>query len=161
MAKAESTVTIAGSVDIEGDTEGRRPQRRSALAVAGIIGPIWFTTLVVMQGLLLPDYSHVRLPISALAAWPTGWIQNVNFYVAGVLTMAFAVALHHGVQPTRRGGAGVASLGRTSFGAPATHPITTGSISRCEPTMAFPFTIGASSRPVRVSISSGFSSSTR
>ena len=116
MAKAESTVTIAGSVDIEGDTEGRRPQRRSALAVAGIIGPIWFTTLVVMQGLLLPDYSHVRLPISALAAWPTGWIQNVNFYVAGVLTMAFAVALHHGVQPTRRGGAGVASLALGGLG---------------------------------------------
>ena len=67
--------------------------------------------LVVLQGLLLPDYSHVRLPISALAAWPTGWIQNVNFCVAGVLTMVFAVALHHGVQPTRRGGSGVALLG--------------------------------------------------
>ena len=52
----------------------------------------------------------MRLPISALAAWPTGWIQNVNFYVMGVLTMAFAVALHHGVQPTRRGRAGVALL---------------------------------------------------
>jgi hypothetical membrane protein len=80
------------------------------LALAGIIGPIWFTTLVALQGWLLPDYSHVRLPISALAAWPTGWIQNVNFYVAGVLTMAFAVALDHGVQPTRRGTAGVALL---------------------------------------------------
>ena len=96
--------------DIESDTEIRRRPRTSALALAGIIGPIWFTTLVILQGLLLPDYSHVRLPISALAAWPTGWIQNVNFYVAGVLAMAFAVALHHGVQPTRRGGAGVASL---------------------------------------------------
>ena len=92
MAKVESTVTI----------RGRRAT--STLALAGIIGPIWFTTFVVLQGLLLPDYSHVRLPISALAAWPTGWIQDVNFYVAGVLAMVFAVALHHGVQPTRRGG---------------------------------------------------------
>ena len=106
MAKVESTVTIARSVDIESDTEARRRPRTSTLALAGVIGPIWFTTLVVLQGLLLPDYSHVRLPISALAAWPTGWIQNVNFHVAGVLTMAFVVALHHGVQPTRRGGAG-------------------------------------------------------
>ena len=65
MAKLESTVTTA---------------RSSTLALAGIIGPIWFTTFVVLQGLLLPDYSHVRLPISALAAWPTGWIQNINFY---------------------------------------------------------------------------------
>ena len=52
--------------------------RTRALALAGIIGPIWFTTLVVVQRWLLPDYSHVRLPISALAAWPTGWLQNVN-----------------------------------------------------------------------------------
>ena len=110
MAKVESTVTIARSVDVESDTEVRRRQRTSTLALAGIIGPIWFTTLVVLQGWLLPDYSHVRLPISALAAWPTGWIQSVNFCVAGVLTMAFTVALHHGVHPTRRGGTGVALL---------------------------------------------------
>jgi hypothetical membrane protein len=110
VAKVESRVTIRRSVDVESDTEVGRHQRTSILALAGIIGPIWFTMLVVLQGLLLPDYSHVRLPISALAAWPTGWIQNVNFYVAGVLTVAFAVALHDGVQPTRWGGAGVALL---------------------------------------------------
>ena len=76
MAKVESTVTIARSAedgnDIESDTETRRRPRTSTLALAGIIGPIWFTTFVVLQGVLLPDYSHVRLPISALAAWPTG-----------------------------------------------------------------------------------------
>ena len=79
------------------------------LALAGIIGPIWFITLVVVQGFLQPDYSHVRLPISALAAWPTGWIQNLNFYVAGALTMTFAYGLHRSVQP-RRGNAGFALL---------------------------------------------------
>jgi hypothetical membrane protein len=87
------------------------PPRTSALvALAGIIGPVWFTTLVVVQGFLQPDYSHVRLPISALAAWPTGWIQSLNFYVAGALTIVFAWALHRAVQPTRRGAAGIASL---------------------------------------------------
>jgi hypothetical membrane protein len=69
-----------------------------------------FTTLVIVQGALLPDYSHVRMVISALAAWPSGWIQVVNFYVAGALTMAFAWALHHGVGPTRRGGTGFVLL---------------------------------------------------
>ena len=111
----ESTITIARSVekesDIESGTEVRRRRRTSTLALAGIIGPLSFTTLVILQGLLLPDYSHVRLPISALAAWPTGWIQNVNFHVAGVLTMAFAVALHHGVRATRRGGLGLVWAG--------------------------------------------------
>src|SRR5262245_55654622 len=93
-----------------------RRRRTSILARAGIIGPIWFTTFVVLQGFLLPDYSHVRMPISALGAWPTGWIQNVNFLVTGVLGMAFAVALHHGVQPTRRGGVGAALLGLGGLG---------------------------------------------
>jgi hypothetical membrane protein len=90
--------------------ELRRLPRTKTLALAGIIGPVWFTTLVVLQGVLQPDYSHVRMPISALAAWPAGWIQNLNFYVTGMLTMAFALALHRGVQPTRRGGAGVVLL---------------------------------------------------
>jgi hypothetical membrane protein/uncharacterized membrane protein len=95
---------------IDSDAEKRKLSPTRTIALAGIIGPIWFTTFVVLQGLLLPDYSHVRLPISALAAWPTGWIQNINFYVTGALLMAFALALHHDVQPTRRGGAGVALL---------------------------------------------------
>jgi hypothetical membrane protein len=65
-----------------------------------------FTALVVLQGLLIPEYSHVRLPISALAAWPTGWIQNLNFWMFGSLTMAFAYGLHVGIQRTRRGSLG-------------------------------------------------------
>ena len=92
------------------------PPRTSALALAGLIGPIWFTTLVVLQGFLQPDYSHVRMPISALAAWPTGWIQSANFYVTGALTIAFASALHRGVRPTQRGGVGTTFLGLGGVG---------------------------------------------
>jgi len=73
------------------------------LALAGIVGPVLFTGLVVLQGFLQPDYSHVRLPISALAAWPTGWIQNTNFFVTGGLLMAFAITLHRAVRPARQG----------------------------------------------------------
>ena len=86
------------------------------LALAGIIGPVGFTTLVIVQGLLLPDYSHVRMPISALAAWPTGWIQILNFCVSGVLIVAFAIGLNMGVQPTRRGAMGVALLVASGLG---------------------------------------------
>ena len=88
----------------------REIERAKTLALAGVIGPLLFTTLVVVQGLLAPDYSHVRLPVSALAAWPTGWIQNVNFYVTGALTIAFAFALHRGVRRTPRGAAGFVLL---------------------------------------------------
>jgi hypothetical protein len=41
--------------------------RGVALSSAGIIGPIWFTTLVIIQGILHPDYSHIAMPVSALA----------------------------------------------------------------------------------------------
>jgi hypothetical membrane protein len=77
------------------------------LAIAGIIGPIWFTTLVIAQGILQPDYSHIAMPISALAAWPAGWMQNLNFFVFGTLTAAFTVGLSRAIQPTRSGLAGI------------------------------------------------------
>jgi hypothetical membrane protein len=98
------------------DTTGMRVPRVRTLALAGIVGPIFFTVLVVVQGFLRPEYSHVKMPISALAAWPTGWIQTINFYVVGLLMMAFAVALHLGVQATRRGGTGFALLLMSGLG---------------------------------------------
>jgi hypothetical membrane protein len=85
------------------------------LSLAGIIGPILFTCLVVVQGILQPDYSHVRLPVSALAAWPAGWIQVLNFYIFGSLTIAFAVALHGAMQHST-GMAGVGLLALSGVG---------------------------------------------
>ena len=73
------------------------------LALAGIVAPVLFTALVILQGWLIPAYSHVRQPISALTAWPTGWIQNLNFLAVGGLAIAFAYALHRTIQPARRG----------------------------------------------------------
>ena len=73
------------------------------LALAGFIGPIWFTLVVIVQGLLQPDYGHVAMPISALAAWPYGWMQRLNFYVLGGLLTANAVGLHRGMRQSRRG----------------------------------------------------------
>src|SRR5262245_30318777 len=45
--------------------EARRAASRiRTLALAGVVGPVLFTVLVILQGLLIPAYSHVRLPIS-------------------------------------------------------------------------------------------------
>ena len=84
--------------------------RTRALALAGIVGPIWSTTLIIVQGVLHPGYSHVRLPISALAAWPLGWIQNLNFCVSGLFTILFVAGLNGAVRPTPRGRTGAALL---------------------------------------------------
>ena len=80
------------------------------LAIAGIVAPVWFITLVIVQGILQPDYSHIAMPISALAAWPAGWIQNVNFFVSGALLAAFVIGLNGAIRPTRFGLLGIALL---------------------------------------------------
>ena len=86
--------------------EARTASRVRTLALAGVAGPVLFTVLVILQGLLIPAYSHVSLPISALEAWPTGWIQQLNFWVAASLNIAFVYGLHLTVQPARRGATG-------------------------------------------------------
>jgi hypothetical membrane protein len=76
------------------------------LAWAGVVAPVWFTAMVAIQGTLHPGYSHVTMPISALAAWPIGWLQNLTFCVAGVLVVAFVVAFHRSVGQAQHGRAG-------------------------------------------------------
>ncbi len=92
-------------------TAGDRRSVPAVLAVAGIVGPILFTVAFVVQGLFrLDEYSPVAEPVSALEAGPGGWVQQVNFVVFGLLTIAFAVGLHLGVRPARAGWVGPAIL---------------------------------------------------
>jgi hypothetical membrane protein len=80
------------------------------LAVAGAIGPLFFIAFVVAQGRLQPDYSHIAMPISALAAWPAGWMQNLNFFLLGTLNTAFTIGLHNAIRATRFGLIGIVLL---------------------------------------------------
>jgi Protein of unknown function (DUF998) len=100
----------------DADSDVNVKSRARTLALAGIIGPVWFAILVIVQGFLLPDYSHIQMPISALAAWPTGWIQVLNFCVFGSLIVAFAFGLHMGVQPIRGGALGISLLIASGIG---------------------------------------------
>jgi hypothetical membrane protein len=88
----------------------------AALAVAGIVGPILFAVVALVQSLLRPEHSLVADPISALAAGPSGWVQDVNFLVFGLLMIAYAIGLHLGVRPTRWGVVGLAFLGLSGVG---------------------------------------------
>lgn len=84
---------------------GRVNQRWVArLAWAGITGPIFFTlTYMAQEAFRREEYDPISEVVSALEAGPGGWVQQVNFAIFGVLTMAFAVGLHLGVRPSRRG----------------------------------------------------------
>jgi len=78
---------------------------------AGVIGPVLFTaTFLAQEAFRRDEYDPVAEPVSALTAGPNGWIQQVNFVVFGLLTIAFAVGLHRGLRLTRTGVAGPALL---------------------------------------------------
>jgi len=88
-------------------------RRRSAiavLAVTGIVGPILFAVVAVVHSLLRSDHSLVALPISALATGPSGWVQDVNFLITGIVLLAYPIGLHLEVRQRRWGAVGSALL---------------------------------------------------
>ena len=95
-----------GSIPVQ---RGRRSVI-SALAAAGIAAPLIFTAVALVQSLLRADQSFVTDPISALGAGSSGWVQDANFVVCGVLLVAYAIGLHLGVRPARLGLLGPALL---------------------------------------------------
>jgi hypothetical membrane protein len=97
--------------------EERPPSWISPLAWAGIIGPVLFTATFIGQELFRTDeYNPLVETVSALEAGPNGWIQQVNFVIFGLLTIAFAVGLHRGLRRTRFGLLGPALLCTSGIG---------------------------------------------
>lgn len=97
--------------------EASRGGQRSWLAWAGIVGPVLFTATYLAQELFRRDeYSPIEEPVSALEAGPHGWVQQANFVVFGLLTLAFAVGLHRGIRPSRAGLAGPALFFASGIG---------------------------------------------
>ena len=93
-----------------GDRALKRSSVIAGLAIAGIVGPSMFVVVALVQSLLRPEHSLVADPISALAAGPSGWVQDVNFLLFGSLMIAYAIGLHLGVRPTRGGVLGLTFL---------------------------------------------------
>lgn len=74
------------------------------LALAGVVGPILFVVVFTLAGFLRPGYSPVRQAVSDLGIGRNAWLQNTNFFVFGVLLLAFAIGFFLGMrQVIRRG----------------------------------------------------------
>ena len=113
----QSVVQQRGRRSLNEDTELRVTPAVRIMAAAGVVGPILFTVAFVMQGLFRSgEYSAVAETVSALEAGPNGWVQQINFVVFGVLMIAFAIALHLGMRPTRGGEIGPAIIVLTGVG---------------------------------------------
>jgi Protein of unknown function (DUF998) len=75
---------------------------RALLACGVVAGPL-FIAVALFQALTRDGFDLGRHPLSLLSLGELGWIQIINFVVAGLLVVAFAVGLRR-VLPAGRGG---------------------------------------------------------
>ena len=68
---------------------------------AGVVGPLLFVVLFLVEGATRPRYSAWRHYVSQLATGDGGWMQVVNFLVCGTLVLVFAIALRHAIKGSR------------------------------------------------------------
>lgn len=79
----------------------RRPVPRDLLVwllVFGTLAPALFDAVYLVEGVTRPGYDAWRDAISTLMNGPSGWIQQANFVVLGVMTLGVAVAWHRILQ---------------------------------------------------------------
>jgi len=66
---------------------------------AGIIAPILFAIVFMIDGFLKPGYSAYSEAISYLEVGTNGWIQRANFLLFGLLLLAFLVGYISRMRP--------------------------------------------------------------
>ena len=79
----------------------RRLNIHSALAIAGILGPLMWVISDLTAGLSTPNYSLIQNSISSLALTRIGWLQTIGFLVLGLLVEIFAAGLLFNVKRKR------------------------------------------------------------
>ena len=76
------------------------------LLYAGVVGPLLFIAVFLVEGFTRPGYSQWRNYVSQLATGPGGWVQVVNFVVCGFLVFLYAIGLRSAIKGTRGSVAG-------------------------------------------------------
>lgn len=92
------------SVEV-GKSALRTATKQRLFAICGIVAPIFFALMVIVESLLRPGYSQISDVISDLGSanlvGPSAILQDVNFVVFGVLSVCFALALRGGLPGPR------------------------------------------------------------
>ncbi len=71
-------------------------------ALCGIIAPILFWVMVIIESLIRPGYSPLHNFVSDLGVGSLAILQNINFMIFGILTICLGLGLQ-GSLPTPRG----------------------------------------------------------
>jgi hypothetical protein len=80
-------------------TPARPPHRLNRLLRAGLVAGPLFVAVFLVEPAFHDGYDPLRHPVSSLSLGPGGWVQVVNFFVAGLLCLAFAAGLHRALRP--------------------------------------------------------------
>ena len=88
----------------------------SALAFAGIAGPLILIITDLTAGFSNPDYNLVRDSISSLALTDAGWVQSIGFLAIGLLVEIFAAGLLFNIRDNRGFHLSIACLVVMGFG---------------------------------------------
>jgi len=113
---------------------------RRLLLCGAIAGPLFLFT-VLIQDYTRPGFDPRLDPLSLLSLGDWGWIQMVNFALAGVLNLLYAVGLWRQLHPGRAGTWGPILIGAYGFG------LLVVSIFRTDPTNGFPPGVAAATQP--------------
>ena len=56
----------------------------------GVVGPLVFVIVFMIESATRPDYNPLRSMVSELSLSEYGWQQTANFLLSGTLVLAFA-----------------------------------------------------------------------
>ena len=77
-------------------------QRKQVIfALCGIIAPILFWVMVIVESLIRPGYSPVHNFVSDLGVGSLAILQNINFMIFGILTIGLGLGLHESLTNPR------------------------------------------------------------
>ena len=79
----------------------KRLNVHSALAFAGMAGPVVLIVTDIVASSANPDYSLVRDSISSLALAKLGWVQTIGFLAIGLLVEIFTAGLLYNIRARR------------------------------------------------------------
>ncbi len=84
--------------DTRREAAARSDRLTQWLLAAGVVGPVLFVIVLLVEGATRPGYSAWRNFGSELSLSSQGWEQVANFYLCGLLCIAFAFGLRRALR---------------------------------------------------------------
>jgi hypothetical protein len=91
--------------------QGRKRSLTSTLLLCGAVAGPLFVFIVLVQDYTRPSFDPRVHLLSLLSLGEWGWVQVLNFVLAGVLNLLFAAGLWRALHPGRAGTAGPLLIG--------------------------------------------------